>query len=285
MIKKNRRKKIAILLALISFLIIILILLIDKYGMYNNRVIALINNERIYEDEIKEELLGIFPASDPSTFEVHRLPKNVLEEVSKSIFVKREIYKEAKRKMIHKERKIKEDIDRYSRKLISSRFINLISQEKIDKKQIQLKYLEITDELKEEREYKISHILVKTKYQAQKIKDKIKRKAKFNDLVRKYSLDRKTNRKNGDLGYFFVAKLRGEFKEQILDMKKGDISNPIKTKSGWHIVKLIDVKESAIEDFENVKYNVIQEVKKDNIEQVFFGFTKDAQVQILIELP
>ena len=68
-------------------------------------------------------------------------------------------------------------------------------------------------------------------------------------------------------------------------MKKGDISNPIKTKSGWHIVKLIDVKESAIEDFENVKYNVIQEVKKDNIEQEFFEFTKDAQVQILIELP
>ena len=138
MIQKNKRNKIALLLALVSLFIIIIILLIDKYGTYGNRIIATVNSERIYENEVKLELLDIFPNAYGSNFEIARLPKNVLEEVSKTIYIKRKIYQEAKKKMIHKDPKIKDDIDKYSKKLVSSRFISIKSKNNINKKALRI---------------------------------------------------------------------------------------------------------------------------------------------------
>ncbi len=174
------------------------------------------NNERIYENEVRLELLDIFPNAYGSRFEIARLPKNVLEEVSKAIYIKRKIYQNAKKKMIHKDPRIKEDIDKYSRKLISSRFISIESENNIDKEAVRLKYLALSDSLKEERRYKVSHILVKTKYQAQKIKGKINKNNSFQDLAIKYSLDRKTRSKDGNLGYFLFNDLKKNLKILLL---------------------------------------------------------------------
>ncbi len=65
-------------------------------------------------------------------------------------------------------------------------------------------------------------------------------------------------------------------------MKEGDISDPIKTSKGWHIIRLDDVKDLEINDFNNMKYSIIEEMKQENISNIFLEFSNDAKVEILI---
>lgn len=86
-----------------------------------------------------------------------------------------------------------------------------------------------------------SHILVKTEEEAKRIKEKLNQGEKFEDLAKQYSLC-PSKKKGGNLGWFFNGQMVKEFEKATFDLKKGEISKPIKTQFGWHIIKLNDKK-------------------------------------------
>lgn len=100
---------------------------------------------------------------------------------------------------------------------------------------------------------------------------------KFEDLVKQYSEDKNSSGKGGKLNTFKAGQLgSSEFEEQALKLNVGEVSKPFKTKYGWHIVKLIDKKES--EAFEDVKSSFETKVKRDSrskiIDQTFINDLK-----------
>ncbi len=285
MLKDYKRKRIALLLALISLSILVIIFMIPGTSFYyGGKVVALVDNERIYENDIKDELLEMFPGSNPKTFEVRRLPQNVLELIAKGVFIKRHIYRDARNNMVHQDAEVRDKINRYSKKTIREHFIDEKIGKKVNKKAIQAKYLELSDKVKEDKEFSIGHILLKTKYQADKVIEKINDKQSFFVLAGKYSLDKKTNKKGGRLGYFKEDKVKKEF-SVILNMKEGNISDPIKTDSGWHVLKLIDIKTPKLEDFDKIKDKIVEELRREEIDKIFSQISQDSTVKILIEHP
>jgi peptidyl-prolyl cis-trans isomerase C len=284
MLKDKKRKRIAILLAIISVSIVVIVFMLSGSGFsYHNKVIAVVNNERIYISDAKEELLDIFPRSNPKTFEVRRLPRNVLEMIAKSVYIKRHIYKEAKRSMLHKDPEIRDSVNRYAKKIIRDQFIDLEVRKKITKDAIRSKYLELSDSAKEDKEFGISHILLKSEYQAKKVTQNLNKKASFSKIAQKYSVDKKTNNRGGDLGYFKEDEVQKEFSDIVLNMKEGDISKPIQSKKGWHIVKLIDIKTPILEDFKKIESKIIEDLKREEIEKIFSSIAKNAKVKVLID--
>jgi peptidyl-prolyl cis-trans isomerase C len=67
-------------------------------------------------------------------------------------------------------------------------------------------------------------------------------------------------------------------------MKKGDVSTPIETKYGWHIIKIEDFKNVEVPPLESVKSVVEEQLRKDEIHKVFFGLSDNTKVKILINL-
>lgn len=280
MLNKKTRIKTAITLFLASSFTIFSIFLFSEFGFYSNKAVALVENEIIYENDVKDELSEIFPNSDPATFQISKLPQHVLEPIAKEIYVKNRIYKNAKNSLIHRNDLIRKKIAKYSKKIISEYYINSVLDKKTSQKEINNKYLELSEQAQEEKQYKISHILVKTKYQAERILEKLEKKQSFKILAQKYSIDRKTNRKAGDLGYLSPEKLAKEFLI-VEEMKKDEISQPIKTDKGWSIVKLTDVRNSKLEDFEVIKDILAQEIRKEKLNEIFSQITKDVKVKII----
>jgi len=86
-----------------------------------------------------------------------------------------------------------------------------------------------------------SHILVKTEEEAKQIKEKLNLGKNFEDLAKQYSLC-PSKKKGGNLGWFSHGQMVKEFEKATFDLKKGEISKPIKTQFGWHIIKLNDKK-------------------------------------------
>ena len=86
-------------------------------------------------------------------------------------------------------------------------------------------------------EVRASHVLVKTRKEAVKIKKDIESgNITFEEAAQKYSLC-PSGQKGGDLGYFNRKQMVQQFADTAFDLKVGEISDPVGTQFGWHIIK------------------------------------------------
>lgn len=83
------------------------------------------------------------------------------------------------------------------------------------------------------------HILVKTAAEAQQIKKNIDEGGSFEYYARVYSLC-PSGQNNGDLGYFGRGQMVKEFEKAAFDTPVGEVSTPIYTQFGWHLIKVLD---------------------------------------------
>jgi len=81
-----------------------------------------------------------------------------------------------------------------------------------------------------------SHILVPKHSQLLEIKKKLDNGEKFEDLARTYS-QCPSKKRGGDLGWFSKGQMVKEFEEAVKALKIGEISEPVKTQFGWHLIK------------------------------------------------
>jgi peptidyl-prolyl cis-trans isomerase C len=83
------------------------------------------------------------------------------------------------------------------------------------------------------------HILVKTKTEAIAVKARLDKGEKFGEVAKKVSLC-SSGKKGGDLGTFTRGKMVKEFEKTAFALEKGQVSGPIKTQFGYHIIKRIE---------------------------------------------
>ncbi|MDR0373067.1 MAG: peptidyl-prolyl cis-trans isomerase [Nitrososphaerota archaeon] len=83
------------------------------------------------------------------------------------------------------------------------------------------------------------HILVKTLTEANTAKIRLDKGEKFGDVAKQVSLC-PSGKKGGDLGSFTRGKMVKEFEKAAFELQKGQISGPVKTKFGYHIIKRIE---------------------------------------------
>ncbi len=87
-----------------------------------------------------------------------------------------------------------------------------------------------------------SHILVKTEEEAKKLKSEIKNEKEFADKAKEVSLC-PSGAEGGDLGWFGRGQMVKPFEDAAFSMKKGEVSDPVKTQFGYHLLYLADIKD------------------------------------------
>ena len=103
-----------------------------------------------------------------------------------------------------------------------------------------------------QEEVRARHILVETEDEAKAILEQLKGGADFATLAKEKSKDPGAA-EGGDLGYFTKDQMVPEFAEVAFKMYPGQLSNPVKTQFGWHIIKLEDKRTKQPPDFAKVK--------------------------------
>jgi len=84
---------------------------------------------------------------------------------------------------------------------------------------------------------KCSHILVQKQSDAIAILDRMKKGEKFGKLARELSIDTGSAKRDGNLGFFGRGKMVKEFETAAFNLQMGQISEPIKTQYGYHVIK------------------------------------------------
>ena len=124
------------------------------------------------------------------------------------------------------------------------------------------------------------HILVSTKEEAEKVLKELKAGAKFEDLAKKYSKDG-SKEFGGDLGYFTYEEMVPEFSKAVFALKKGEVSKPVKTDYGWHIIKLEDRKKVGARPFAEVKAGIRALLLRQAVQKKIAELQKKAKIEIL----
>jgi peptidyl-prolyl cis-trans isomerase C len=84
---------------------------------------------------------------------------------------------------------------------------------------------------------KCSHILVKKQSEAIAILERLKNGESFANLAKQLSIDKASGKKGGDLGFFGRGMMVKPFENTAFKLEKGQISEPVKTEFGYHIIK------------------------------------------------
>ncbi|UJA80122.1 peptidylprolyl isomerase PrsA [Bacillus cereus] len=130
-----------------------------------------------------------------------------------------------------------------------------LAQEKAIEKTITDK--ELKDNYKPE--IKASHILVRDEATAKKVKEELGQGKSFEELAKQYSEDTGSKEKGGDLGFFGAGKMVKEFEDAAYKLKKDEVSEPVKSQFGYHIIKVTDIKEPE-KSFEQSKADIKKEL-------------------------
>jgi peptidyl-prolyl cis-trans isomerase C len=133
--------------------------------------------------------------------------------------------------------------------------------------------------VKPEEEVSARHILVENKDKAREIYEKIAHGSDFAQLAKENSKDPGSKDQGGQLGYFKRGQMVPQFEEAAFKLKKGEVSEPVQSQFGWHIIMLDDRRQRTAPDFETVKERVRAAIIHQKAQQIATDLRGRAQIE------
>lgn len=128
-------------------------------------------------------------------------------------------------------------------------------------------------------EVKASHILVDSEAKAKEVFELIGHGSDFAEMAQRYSIDPGAKTTGGSLGYFIKGQMVPQFEEAAFKLDKGDVSLPIRTQYGWHIIKVEDKRERKAPSFDAVKGQITAQLIHQKTQDVVDGMRAKARIE------
>ena len=246
-----------------TFIIIKLLFVLSfnsAFAQDPNKVIAAQVNDHIIS--AKDVLMALEKL--PSKIKEQPLPSlypNIVNELINQHLIAQQAYKEN----LDKNKKVLSEINKSKEQIMAKYWLNSYLSQQLDKKNLKNFYNNYLKSFKSSKEYNASHILVKEEKEALNIIKKLNNKALFSDLAKEFSVG-PSGKTGGKLGWFSSGQMVKEFEKATFILNKGQITKePVKTKFGFHIIKLNDVRISQPKNFTEIEPEIINMIKKKSL--------------------
>ncbi|WP_141701939.1 peptidylprolyl isomerase [Methyloceanibacter stevinii] len=133
--------------------------------------------------------------------------------------------------------------------------------------------------VKPEQEIKARHILVDTEDQAKAIKAELDGGADFAKLASEKSKDK--NAEGGDLGFFTRGQMLKPFEDAAFALDVGQISDPVKTSFGWHVIQVEEKRDQKLPTFDDVKDPIMSQLVVRKAQTVVSDLRSNADIEII----
>ncbi len=152
----------------------------------------------------------------------------------------------------------------------------------VDEAELESFYEQRKASLKTKEQRRASHILIsvpsdadeetvaKARAEAEDIRAQLAAGADFAELAKKHSDDPGSAQKGGDLGFFSSGDMVPAFDNTVFGMEEGDISDPVRTQFGFHIIKLTGIRGSKIPPLDEARDELVREMKQEKIDDLFY---------------
>ncbi len=272
-------KKVAI--ALLSVTLISNSACAENKEAENKNIIATYSEGEVTSEQVMEQfkpMLDMQPENKDKKFS--ELDKNVQEMLVKGFINQKLFEKEAEKLGIRSSEDFKKKVKAAESQLLQQELIERQLKTAVTDKLIDDEYNKLVKELKGQKEVKVAHILVDTEEKAKEIKKKLNKGSKFEDLVKEFSKDEGSKANGGELGYVMKGQLVPEFESKAFSMKQDEISDPVKTQFGWHIIKALDSRDVKIPPKEQALNGIKGKLSRDAIEKYITELSDKAKIEL-----
>mgnify|MGYP002631759316 FL=1 len=161
--------------------------------------------------------------------------------------------------------RIKYALENQMRAFLSTELVGNLSEAEVMESEIESLYVKFSTNIERKKEYNASHILVETETEAEELLLKLKNGADFSELAKTYSTG-PSGAQGGNLGWFGQGAMVPTFENAVIKLKIDELSVPIQTQFGWHLIKLNDARKTPVPTIEEVRKELITEIKKKKID-------------------
>lgn len=241
-----------------------------------DKVVATVNGYEIKASEVRmafDDVIGQLP----------NLPKKLRYPFVVQFLVERHLLAQlANKDGLAETDDYKRRLAAYQAKALRDSYLAQKIAPQVTEEQVRKVYDEEAKKVTETERVRARHILVASEKEANSIVEKLKAGEKFEDLAKQYSLDGSKDY-GGDLGYFTGPEMVPEFSKAAFALKKGELSKPVKTDFGWHVIKLEDRKMGAAQPYDQVKGAIRNALVRQKVQETLTSLHDVAKVEILDE--
>ncbi len=131
-----------------------------------------------------------------------------------------------------------------------------------------------------DKEYRARHILVENEDQAKALIADLKKGAKFDDLASKNSKDAGSKDRGGDLDWQVPSAFDKTFSDAMVKLEKGKYTEtPVRTRFGYHVIQLDDVRQTRFPTYAEVKPRIQQQMMQQKVDELIKGLRAKAKVE------
>lgn len=227
-----------------------------------NKVLAVVNGKEITELDVNEALKK-FPAERRSQLSSEEGKKYLLEQVISWEL----LYDYAKDENFEERDEYKAQIEEARKGILSQLVINdALLKVKVSEEEIEEYYNANKEKFLDDEKVRASHILVDSEEKAKEIISEIKGGLSFKEAAEKYS-SCGSKAQGGSLGSFGRGMMVPEFEEAAFNLNLGEISEPVKSQFGYHVILVeekIEAREKSLEEVKPQIMNMLIQTKQSN---------------------
>jgi peptidyl-prolyl cis-trans isomerase C len=213
--------------------------------------------------------------------EIAGLPVEARRRVLFEYLVEAHLFAEAAGKnQLGTGKEFEERLAYYKLRALRDAFYEKKVRDAITEAQAKAAYEEQIAKIPPEPEVRARHILVKTEQEAKDLIKQLKGGADFTELAKKSS-DGPSAQTGGDLGYFSRGQMVKQFEDVAFASKPGQISDPVQTEFGWHVIKVEDKRNRPVPSFDEVKDQLMASLVQNQLKTIVQGLRGSAKVEIV----
>lgn len=155
-------------------------------------------------------------------------------------------------------------LENFRREEIAGAYIRAAIAAEVTEEAVRKTYEEKVAALPPEEEVNAAHILVESEDKAKEIVAKLAAGADFAELARE-STDVGSGSRGGDLGWFGRGMMVPEFENAVFALKPGEVSAPVQSRFGWHVIKLLGTREKPKPTLPEVRDQIVAELSNQAV--------------------
>jgi|LFRM01.2.fsa_nt_gb peptidyl-prolyl cis-trans isomerase C len=234
--------------------------------MNQNTVLATVNGKEITEQDVYAFLSEL----DPQIAAQFSSPDGVKRLVNELVNGEM-LYLYAMENSYDQEEDFKSELERVKANILKKYAVNkILSEVSATEDEITQFYNDNSERFQKPEAVRASHILVDEFEKAKEIQDEIHQGLSFEEAAQKYSTC-PSRQVGGDLGEFERGKMVPEFEEAAFNLKEGELSEPVKTQFGYHLIKLQYKNEARLRTIDEVREQIKQQVIRAKQEEKYFN--------------
>ena len=148
------------------------------------------------------------------------------------------------------------------RQILANAYLARAIEPNLNEDAVRARYDEMVAELPQEEELRARHILVETEDAAKEVKASVDGGADFAEVAKEKSTG-PSGPSGGDLGFFRKGQMVPEFSEAAFALQPGEVSEPVQTSFGWHVIKVEERRAVAPPPFEEMAQQITREIAQE----------------------